>query len=111
MRPAYLCTCRCVRRCALVQLASPPLPPCRSAGVTQRRWLAFCNPPLRALITKGLGNEEWILDLSQLQGLRKLADDAEYQKEWAAVKQQAKAKLAGLIMDKTAIKVRATLLD
>lgn len=33
------------------------------AGVTQRRWLAFCNPPLRTLITSKLGGEEWIKDL------------------------------------------------
>ena len=29
-------------------------------GVTQRRWLAFCNEPLRELISERLGSEEWI---------------------------------------------------
>jgi starch phosphorylase len=29
-------------------------------GVTQRRWLAFCNPNLRQLITRSLGTEDWI---------------------------------------------------
>lgn len=29
-------------------------------GVTQRRWLAFCNNPLRELITKQLGSDAWI---------------------------------------------------
>jgi len=28
--------------------------------VTQRRWLAFCNPPLRQLISTTLGSEAWI---------------------------------------------------
>lgn len=29
-------------------------------GVTQRRWLAFCNEPLRELISERLGSEAWI---------------------------------------------------
>lgn len=29
-------------------------------GVTQRRWLAFCNEPLRRLISKRLGSDAWI---------------------------------------------------
>ena len=29
-------------------------------GVTQRRWLAFCNEPLRRLITTRLGSDAWI---------------------------------------------------
>ena len=49
------------------------------AGVTQRRWLAFCNPPLRQLITKKLGNDDWILHLDNLRELRKYANDPEFQ--------------------------------
>ena len=29
-------------------------------GVTQRRWLAFCNPGLRELLSKRLGSDAWI---------------------------------------------------
>jgi hypothetical protein len=29
-------------------------------GVTQRRWLAFCNEPLSCLITQRLGTDAWI---------------------------------------------------
>jgi hypothetical protein len=29
-------------------------------GVTQRRWLAFCNEPLSRLITQRLGTDAWI---------------------------------------------------
>jgi hypothetical protein len=47
--------------------------------VTQRRWLAFCNPPLRKLITKTLGNDEWILHLDNLRQLSKHADDPAFQ--------------------------------
>ena len=39
----------------------------KTNGVTPRRWLAFCNPPLRALITETLGSDAWITDLDMLQ--------------------------------------------
>lgn len=39
----------------------------KTNGVTPRRWLAFCNPPLRKLITDTLGNEHWINHLDSLQ--------------------------------------------
>ena len=39
----------------------------KTNGVTPRRWLAFCNPPLRDLITQTLGSDAWINDLYQLQ--------------------------------------------
>lgn len=35
--------------------------------MTPRRWLAFCNPPLRQLITETLGNERWINDTERLK--------------------------------------------
>ena len=38
----------------------------KTNGVTPRRWLAFCNPPLRHLITRTLGNDSWINNLTQL---------------------------------------------
>ena len=39
----------------------------KTNGVTPRRWLAFCNPPLRQLISDTLGTDEWINDLDLLQ--------------------------------------------
>lgn len=39
----------------------------KTNGVTPRRWLAMCNPPLRALITETLGSDAWITDLDMLQ--------------------------------------------
>ena len=39
----------------------------KTNGVTPRRWLAFCNPGLRDLITETLGNDAWINDLDRLQ--------------------------------------------
>jgi starch phosphorylase len=69
----------------------------KTNGVTPRRWLAFCNPGLSALITKKLGSDEWIKNTYELQGLRKFADDKELHAEWRAVKRANKARLAALI--------------
>ncbi len=38
----------------------------KTNGVTQRRWLAFCNPPLRALLSEALGGQRWITDLTEV---------------------------------------------
>ncbi len=39
----------------------------KTNGVTPRRWLAFCNPELAALITDTLGSDKWMKDLDLLQ--------------------------------------------
>ena len=39
----------------------------KTNGVTPRRWLAFCNPPLRDLITSTLGTDDWINNLDLLK--------------------------------------------
>lgn len=39
----------------------------KTNGVTQRRWLAFCNPPLRNLVTEMLGTGEWVKELTLLE--------------------------------------------
>ncbi len=40
----------------------------KTNGVTQRRWLAGCNPALAALINERIG-EGWVTDLEQLEKL------------------------------------------
>ena len=69
----------------------------KTNGVTPRRWLAWCNPGLAALITETLGTDTWPNDLNLLTGLRKHADDKEFQKKWRAIKHENKAKLAAKI--------------
>ncbi len=39
----------------------------KTNGVTPRRWLAFCNPELSALITETLGSDDWVKDFDLLQ--------------------------------------------
>ena len=50
----------------------------KTNGVTPRRWLRLCNPPLARAITAAIG-DQWITDLTQLARLKPLADDANFQ--------------------------------
>ena len=61
----------------------------KTNGVTPRRFLVLANPQLADLITSQIG-EAWVTDLGQLRRLEGLADDADFQAEWRAVKQQRK---------------------
>ncbi|MDD5329896.1 MAG: glycogen/starch/alpha-glucan phosphorylase [Sulfuricella sp.] len=68
----------------------------KTNGVTPRRWLAWSNPALNALITRTIG-DGWITDLPRLKELAVRADDAAFRAEWRAVKQANKARLAELV--------------
>ena len=77
----------------------------KTNGVTQRRWLAFCNPGLRELITEALGTEDWVKDLTLLTGLRAFVDDPEFREKWVEVKQNAKAEALKYIEEATGVAV------
>jgi starch phosphorylase len=77
----------------------------KTNGVTQRRWLAFCNPPLRALVSRALGTDAWIGEADLLAGLRPHADDPAFRSEWAAVKRAAKERLAAVIAEQCGVRV------
>lgn len=68
----------------------------KTNGVTQRRWMAWCNPALSELISTKIG-EDWITDLSQLKKLAPLATDPAFQTQWSAAKRINKQKLADLV--------------
>lgn len=68
----------------------------KTNGVTQRRWMAWCNPTLSDLITANIG-DGWITDLSELKKLAPLATNAEFQTQWSAAKRVNKQKLADLV--------------
>jgi len=69
----------------------------KTNGVTPRRWLAFCNPELAAVITKRLGTDGWIKDATLLKGLEKHAEDPEMHSEWQGAKAARKVILKGYI--------------
>ncbi len=68
----------------------------KTNGVTQRRWLAMCNPGLRQLVSGRIGGA-WVTQLDRLAELRPLADDPAFRAEWAQVKRENKARLAALV--------------
>jgi len=76
----------------------------KTNGVTQRRWLAACNPALANLIGEKLG-DGWKTDLEQLDALREFADDPDFQARWRDVKLANKQQLATDIENKTSLSV------
>lgn len=73
----------------------------KTNGVTLRRWLAYCNPELSALITKTLGTDAWVRDATLLSGLKAKVDDPSFQALWRDIKLARKEKLARHIKEVT----------
>ncbi|MBL1353495.1 MAG: glycogen/starch/alpha-glucan phosphorylase [Zetaproteobacteria bacterium] len=68
----------------------------KTNGVTQRRWMAWCNKPLSALISSEIG-DDWITQLSELQQLELRVDDANFREQWSACKRQNKERLSKVV--------------
>ena len=75
----------------------------KTNGVTQRRWLAMCNPDMRALLKKHIG-EGWITQLDELKQIEAFADTPEFQKAWQKVKLANKKRLADLVLKETGVR-------
>ena len=76
----------------------------KTNGITHRRWLAYSDPELTALINKTIG-DKWIAKPEKLEDLMKYVDDADVQKEFLAIKQQRKQVLADYIEKHNKVKV------
>ncbi len=74
----------------------------KTNGVTQRRWLAMCNPGLKDLINKTIG-DEWITDLEKLRKLIPYAAKTKFRKQWADVKLANKKRLAELVKEECGV--------
>ncbi len=79
----------------------------KTNGVTQRRWLAMCNPDLSALINERIG-DGWITKLDKLKGLAPYADDAAFQQRWREVKLANKQRLADMVERDCGVKIATT---
>lgn len=77
----------------------------KTNGVTPRRWLAFCNPPMRELLTRTLGGDGWIRNFELVQGVREKADDPAFQREWQKMKLTAKVRALAKISAVTGVKL------
>jgi glycogen phosphorylase len=74
----------------------------KTNGVTPRRWILLSNPGLAKLITAHIGSG-WAHDLEKLRRLEPLAEDAEFRREWRAVKRQNKLQLAAWMHEQLGI--------
>jgi starch phosphorylase len=74
----------------------------KTNGVTQRRWLAACNPGLSALVSEKIGSG-WKTELTKLEDIAPHADDTEFQECWRAVKDANKEHLAAAIEQRTGL--------
>jgi starch phosphorylase len=81
----------------------------KTNGVTQRRWLAACNPELAAAITDKIG-DDWVTDLEQLRGLEQYAGDKDFQDQWRAIKRANKEQLAQDIELQTGLAIPSDML-
>ncbi len=68
----------------------------KTNGVTQRRWLAHCNPLQSELISQTIG-DEWVTQLDHLDKLKPYADKAKFRQRWREVKRANKQRLAELV--------------
>ena len=71
----------------------------KTNGVTPRRWVAHANPLMSQLISEKIGHD-WIRDLQQLSQIKPLIEDLEFCKQWRAIKQANKQRLADLVLQK-----------
>ena len=67
-------------------------------GVTQRRWLLYCNPLLTEFLEKRIGNG-WITNFQELARIADYAGDLESQKEFLAIKKKNKERLLTMIQE------------
>ena len=66
----------------------------KTNGVTPRRWLLLANPDLARLITDVIG-EDWVGDLTLLEKLLPLAEDASFRDAFRLARRTAKVRFAG----------------
>ena len=76
----------------------------KTNGITQRRWLKYCNRWLADLISSRIG-QGWVTDLDQLKKLIPLADDRDFQQQWIEIKHANKRRLADYIYNQNGIRV------
>jgi starch phosphorylase len=73
-------------------------------GVTPRRFVGVSNPPLAKLITDNIG-DGWLRNLDQLRHLEPFAEETAFKQKWREVKLAAKRNLAGLVLQRTGVKL------
>lgn len=76
----------------------------KTNGITQRRWLALCNPELSEFITEKIGRG-WIQNLDELERLKPFANESGVIKGFNQVKKQKKEQLSDFILKKEGLAI------
>jgi starch phosphorylase len=76
----------------------------KTNGVTPRRFMMLANPQLAELITATIG-DSWTIRADELRKLEPFAENALFRREWRAVKQANKQRLANYIHQQTGIEL------
>ncbi|MDR2940371.1 MAG: glycogen/starch/alpha-glucan phosphorylase [Clostridiales bacterium] len=76
----------------------------KTNGITQRRWLAHCNPELAKLVDDAIGGG-WITDLDKLRGVEKYANDQAFQDKFMGIKHNNKIFLSNYIKSNLGINI------
>ena len=76
----------------------------KTNGITHRRWLAYSNPELSALLNETIGTD-WLKHPEQLEKLMEYVDDSIVQGKFYNVKQQRKQVLADYIYKHNGIRI------
>jgi len=74
----------------------------KTNGVTQRRWMAWCNRHLSELLHDTIG-DGWITELSQLEQLTPYAEEPTFRQRWHQAKRENKLRLAALVEKDTGV--------
>ncbi|GAA5831244.1 hypothetical protein JCM5353_008628 [Sporobolomyces roseus] len=94
---------RLVGRDLLVENLSGEIPPQHSPTFSTTFTCSTANPSLARLITDTLKSEEWLTDLTKLEGLAKHVEDQAFCQKWRAIKQENKRRLFDYIQDNLGI--------
>lgn len=81
----------------------------KTNGVTQRRWLAACNPALSQLISDRIG-DGWVTELENLQQLQPLVGESDFCAQWREVRTANKQRLADEICKRTGLRLNTGML-
>ena len=77
----------------------------KTNGITQRRWLALCNPELSSLITDEIG-DGWLTDLGQLEQLVPMLEDGAVIARFQQVKEEKKRQLRDYVAGREGFELR-----
>lgn len=75
----------------------------KTNGITQRRWLLLCNRELSDLITRLLGSNKWITNLSELKKLEQFVSDENVINDFMKLKYEKRCQLSKYINNQDGI--------